>query len=584
MAIIGTAVVALPFLHPGFPSGHDSNAHLTYTYLFDAAFQQHQFPVRWIEWVRSGFSQPVFNFYQPGLYYLIETTHLAIFLGGGSLLLSLKFTIIGMWWLGAAFMFLLCRPLCRLGGLLPATLAAALFALSPYLMLDAWVRAAYPELAAIALAPGVLWSIDAFIRTGRRRYLIALAILTSLMLLCHLPSTLIFTPVFAAYIAMHAPQRAPALLAAGMAGLAMAAFYVWPALSERHLIQMQALTHNYFDFHHHFVYPSQWITYAWGYGNSGDGPHDGMSFQISIVQWAIIIATATAIAAGRWRGRGRARALMLWCGVIAFAMVMMTSASMRIWEAFTALAFIQFPWRFLMLIPLASSILAATLLGSIRSPRTQAMIVLIVVAAQLLLTHSYLAPARYIPPQAACIDKPGWRYSAEADGVAFYEQGYFPAGASRLPASGVDVGRWTIEEESAKNGGTVQPLLLKDDRLLLDVASPRSGMRLSINSHAFPGWSVRIDGAETAVSVQPASGYMLVDVPPGRHHVEAALANTSTRSRANLVSAIGVAAVLSYAGYLVVSLLHERRVVVGQLGDHPSRRHHGRGRSSFSVE
>ncbi len=569
MAIIGTAVVALPFLHPGFPSGHDSNAHLTYTYLFDAAFQQRQFPVRWIEWVRSGYSQPVFNFYQPGLYYLIEATHLAI----PSLLLSLKFTIVGLWWLGALFMFLLCRP----HGTLPAALAAALFALSPYLMLDAWVRTAYPELAAMALAPGVLWSIDAFIRTSRRRYLIALAILTSLMLLCHLPSTLIFTPVFAAYIAIRAPRRAPALLAASTAGLAMAAFYVWPALSERHLIQMQALTHNYFDFHHHFVYPSQWLHYAWGYGNSSDGPHDGMSFQISIVQWAILIATATAIAAGRWR----ARALMLWGGVIAFAMVMMTSASMKVWEAFPPLAFIQFPWRFLMLIPLATSILAATLLGSIRSPRTQALIVLTVVAAQLLLTHSYLAPARYLPPQAACIDKPGWRYSAEADGVAFYEQGYFPTGASRLPAKGVDVGRWTIADST----GIVQPLVLNDDRLLLDVASPvGAGMQLSINSHFFPGWTVRIDGAETAVRVQPASGYMLVDVPPGRHHVEAALANTRTRSRANLVSAIGAFAVLSYAGYLVVCLLRERHVVVGQLRDHPSRRHNGRGRSSFSIE
>jgi hypothetical protein len=161
----------------------------------------------------------------------------------------------------------------------------------------------------------------------------------------------------------------------------------------------------------------------------------------------------------------------------------------------------------------------------------------------------------------------------------------FPTGASRLPAKGVDVGRWSIAEDSAKNGGTVQPLVLNDDRLLLDVASPvGAGVQLSINSHFFPGWTVRIDGAETVVRVQPASDYMLVDVPPGRHHVEAALANTSTRSRANLVSAIGAFAVLSYAGYLVVCLLRERHVVVGQLRDHPSRRHNGRGRSSFSIE
>ena len=70
----------------------------------------------------------------------------------------------------------------------------------------------------------------------------------------------------------------------------MAAFYVFPALSERKLIRLTALTTGYFDNLHHFVAPAQWVRWEWGFGSSVDGPDDGLSFQIGILQWIVIIA------------------------------------------------------------------------------------------------------------------------------------------------------------------------------------------------------------------------------------------------------------------------------------------------------
>ena len=80
----------------GVPATHDSAAHFTYTYLFDRALVQRQFPVRWIEWVRDGHGQPLFSFYQPGLYYLTQITHLAV----PSLSRSLMLTVLAAWCLG----------------------------------------------------------------------------------------------------------------------------------------------------------------------------------------------------------------------------------------------------------------------------------------------------------------------------------------------------------------------------------------------------------------------------------------------------------------------------------------------------
>jgi hypothetical protein len=48
-AVMSFASLAPSLLVRGFPLGHDTTAHLTYLYLFDAALAQGQFPVRWVE-------------------------------------------------------------------------------------------------------------------------------------------------------------------------------------------------------------------------------------------------------------------------------------------------------------------------------------------------------------------------------------------------------------------------------------------------------------------------------------------------------------------------------------------------------
>ena len=151
-SIVGCLIsVGRPFAAAGFPTGHDAPAHLTYTYLFDRAIAQGQFPVRWTEWVRSGHGQPLFNFYQPGIYYIVEAIHETT---GAGLSNSLKLSVLLSWWTGGLLTFLLLRRF----GRWPAALAAVLFVFSPYSMLDVFVRSAYPELASLSFAPGVLWS------------------------------------------------------------------------------------------------------------------------------------------------------------------------------------------------------------------------------------------------------------------------------------------------------------------------------------------------------------------------------------------------------------------------------------------
>ena len=418
---------AVPLLHSGFPLGHDLPAHLTYTYLFDRAIEAGQFPVRWTAGVRVGEGQPLFNFYQPGFYYLVQLVHLVV----PSLGTSMKLAVLAMWLAGTAFMFRLHAH----RGWLAAALGAVVFAAAPYLLLDLNVRSAYPEFVAIMCAVGAIWAIARLFAAPGAGRAAWLACLLAGALVCHLPATLIFGPVFAA-VAIRASLTSTArrrawrwCAGAVVLALGLSAFYVVPALGERHLIQMQALTQGYYEYRDHFVEPAQWVRSDWGFGASVEGPGDGMSFQVGAVQWGVIALAAGCSLAAALRRRLTPDDwdLVFWLGVIAFALFMTTAASQPLWRATPPLAYLQFPWRFLMLTTVACGCLAANLAARLPRPHAQAMAATAAAVLLFVLSREQRQPAHYLPRQAMDIDRPGWSQTPEAQKAAFVEPGYFPA-------------------------------------------------------------------------------------------------------------------------------------------------------------
>lgn len=546
--------LAVPLLHAGFPLGHDLPAHLTYTYLFDRAIEGGQFPVRWTQGVRVGDSQPLFSFYQPGFYYLVQLVHLIV----PSLGTSMKLAVLALWGCGAAFMFRLRAD----GGWMPAALGAVVFAGSPYLLLDVNVRAAYPEFAAIMAAVGALWALGRLFDDPGPGHAALLASLLAIALVCHLPATLIFSPVLigralVAAVSSTERRRALAWTAAAMAiALGLSAFYVVPALGERDLIQMGALTRGYFDYQLHFVEPIQWLRFAWGFGASVAGPADGMSFQVGLVQWGVIAAAVgCCVVAARRRMAAADWDLVFWLGAIAFALFMTTAASLPVWTATPQLSYLQFPWRFLMLVSVACGCLAANVLGRLRAPHHRAVALTVAVALQLLASRDQRRPDHYLPRTAMDIDRPGWSDTAEAQKDAFVEPGYFPAGGSgavgggspEAPGREGDRRRWTTSDVQSR----VTPRATSDHRIALDVQT-RTGTDLVLASRMGAGWTVRVGGRPVPARVVPPRGYLRVRVPPGRYLVDAQLGDTWVRRLANLTSAASVALVAALVGLSVM--------------------------------
>jgi hypothetical protein len=539
--VVALAPILFPFLQSDYPAGHDVGAHVTYSYRFDQAWQQGQIPVRWVEGTRPGDNQPLFNFYQVGFYYLVEAVHLVV----PSLSTAVKLTVVLLWWMGAAFVFQLFRRC----GTAAAVVAAVMFALSPYLIVDAFIRGAYPEIAAIAFLVGVLWSFDRWLTTGGRRYLPMIPVLVAMTLLCHLPVVLMTAPVCVAHVLclvwtrQTTTRRVVALALVTLLGAGLAAFYVMPALLELNLIQIQAMTQHDMDFHGNFVPPWLWFRfgfgYSWSFGASVRDVADLMPIHISAAHW-IFIASAlvvTAVQASRHAFDWRVAGLIQWLGVTAFAMFMMTSSSTFVWEAIPALSYVQYPWRFFMLLSISGAALGALLMSFATSRRMQAALLILIVGLQVHLYHRRLKPEKYLPMAESNIDDPGWRYTPEAALHGYYEPAYDPVGALRLTSE--DLGRWTIVD----GHGTIDAQAVTDASLTL-VSSSDVKMAMRVNSHAFPGWSAQVDDREVQIVPTSPEGYMEIVVPPGQHQIRVAFTNTPVRTAANAIS-LGSAAILA---------------------------------------
>ncbi len=538
--LFGIVPLAAPIFLPDFQMGHDAGVHQTYAFLFTRALNQGQLPVRWVEGITPGTGQPLFNYYQVGFYYLVALIH---WLGPG-LSLSMKITIAAQWSLGAVFVFLLCRPL----GTLPGLMGAAVFLWSPYLLLDAYVRSAYPELTAIGFAPGVIWSLDRVLRTGRPIFACALALTTGLVLISHLPTAEILAPVAAGYLAAASfLHRRPArrvwlALAGAFTGAALAGFYIVPAILELDAIKIRHMTAGYFDYERHFVRPAWWFDWSWGYGGSGVGAQDQLSLQLGIVQWFVLASALVLLAVPGLRRRAGAApsAVLAWLLVVAGSLFMMTTPSSPIWNVVEPMAFIQFPWRLLMLPVLACAVLSAIVLSAVRHRATQAAAVLCVVALQWYVTLNYRDLAWTHERAAIAIDDPGWPSTANARRWASRESAYDPVAVAGNPHPAT--ARWRLTE----GHGMVEASIATDTRLRLETEAWEP-LTLDITSPFVPGWRISVDGETVSPCIESRSAYMQVSVPPGLHTVDAVFSNTRVRTAGNTATLLGVAVCLLLA-------------------------------------
>ena len=357
LGLIGLAALALmaPALIHGAPTGDSGGYNYVWTSQIAAEMARGVVYPRWLPQSFEGLGSPTFYFYPPlahwlsGAFALITDPRRAISIAALVLLFA-----------SGAAMYLWLRPRSSY-----ALLGGCLYMLAPYHLADFYERSALAEFGALAWLPLIALAIE---RQPRRWAGPLLAVSYAGLICTHLPLALlasaILIPPLVVWRAWREPMVAIRCAAAGAAGLALAGFYLAPALTlQGHTLMDQTMWGPGFE-------PARKSIFEF----FGGEPTPGLYLMTALaLEWALVAALALVARRDRFWAW-----MTLWA--LACAVGLIPLISLPVLEK------VQFPWRALAIAEFVGVTAAIAAL-----PRPAALVTAVVIALQSLVLVGHAA-------------------------------------------------------------------------------------------------------------------------------------------------------------------------------------------------
>jgi uncharacterized membrane protein len=497
LLLVTVLVWLYSFMALKLPHQSDTLVHLQWASQFVAALREGWLLPRWAAASMDGLGDPTFLYYQPLFYYLTSAFALLGLNAGHALL-------------GAAMV-----PFLLLGGVVyvglgrhyphrQALIGATFMLLCPVLFFVTASVGAFPW--ALSLPFSVLFVAESVRDKPRPAWL---AVLLSLICLSHLLSGLMaLAAVGLGRLAFAWPNRANVAghrdWAAGVVlGLGLPAFFLFPALTQLHLINPDGWVDGAnFDWRRAFALPT--VTFA-RYGLRW------FAIQLPLAAMALVLCLVVLLpvrGSGATRGQMFARRLG-WVAVAALALG--SELAYPLYALLTPLQKLQFPYRFVFLALLLANLALVIQLNEGAWARWRGAVraaVLGLVLAQLTLM-AYLQWDLY---------RRGERIPAESAFMAghFGQPEYIPA------VRGPQWQRYIKEDRFAGECARLR-IDCRETRQQTHAFATRIGtagpVSVRLPLWAFPAWRVSVDGTAVGLDADPDTGLISVPVPPGEHAI-----------------------------------------------------------------
>ncbi len=469
----------------------------------------------WASSANYGAGEPRFVFYPPLSWILGALLSLVM----PSIRVPLVFTLIALAAMGASF-FRMAREWMPEDN---AALAACLYVANPYVLFVAYERAAYGELLAAAWMPLlVLYALRV------KPAMLELAVVVTGLWLTNAPAAVMGCYALALMVAVAVvAERRLALIGRAVGGtvlgLGLAGFYLVPAVYEQRWVEIQRA-----------VTQGMRVEDSFLFGHTGEAFHDQV---LRTASWiAVVLLAATVIAAVlSYRARRRGplwRPLAVLGGVIACLLLPFSDV---VWRHTPELAFLQFPWRWLLVL----SLIVAALTGlAVRSNGVTRSAVLARVAAVVVV--------------AGCVSGVAWMYfwqpcdeedNVRAQLATFRGEGFegtdeytaTPAdngdvqqGLPRirvLQSSGGDEADSSVAQnpEWQAGGLDLQPSEIQIRRWDVEWirATIQSGAGFAVlRLMDYPAWRVSVNGAPVNARPRREDGLMVIPLAAGTSEIE----------------------------------------------------------------
>jgi len=516
LLFVALAVVA-PFTVRGVACGHDLVFHMN-SWLEVAQQWHHGVPYpRWAAQANYGAGEPRFLFYPP----------LSWLLGGalGSfipwLFVPVAFDVCAVMLAGWA-MFTMAREWFEAP---EAALIAVAYAVNPYILLNIYVRSAFGELLAASFFPLlVLW----IVRDRPARDMIGpLALTIAGVWLTNVPGAIIATYLTVLLLAVVTVLRRNSrifLFGAGatILGLLLAAFYIVPVLYEKSWITVSQLLAG-------GGRPDQSFLFA----RTGDEGHDLFLRTVSWLAVAEVSLLGVALlGARRWRRRNP----RLWWSLMVAALVallLMLPVAGLAYRLMPDLQFVQFPWRWLLVVGLAYAVFVVTVLPPFRGKAW--LYALAFVALIAFCNHQF-------QPQCDPAETPFMISNLYQTGYGYMgTDEYTPAGADNYEIK-PDFPEYRLRDDDGADvpGARVSHFHGSIYRKQLVIESPQP-VQLVLRLMNYPAWRIEVNGKQVTPQSDDPTGRMVIALPQGRSEVDVRFVRTPDRW---IGDAISLAAVL----------------------------------------
>jgi hypothetical protein len=569
VAIAGAGIVlSLPVLILGVPVFSDDGVThaMWYAHFSEQLFSGDLYP-RWLMNMNAGLGSPVFFYYPPVPFFL--TSLLRPFFasdpqGWHQVGVSCSIALVAS---GIAAYFWLKD----ISDDISALIGAVLYMAMPYHLAEIYVRGSLAELWAFVWMPLILFFINKVV-AGRKPACVGLAVSYALLIMTHLPTTLMFSVVPVGYAWFTAnkglkTKAAAITLASLLVGIGLSAVYLLPALLTQQNVSINRMATGYFYYNNWFLF-SKWSIWK----------EDKLTLLLLVVDMIGIAGCSFFISRTRLSDRQRTSS-RFWFAAAGASVFMMTELSKPLWWIISPLQRIQFPWRFNVplsisvaaLLALATFSLRAGPLASGKILKTIALALIVVWIPAMTFEAWRMFPQTSPDPTTSSSKN---KQIEESRDAPEYRPGWNESIGELDWNASMDINNWdallerefdsVLQRVATRDGSTPGIRLTQGiGRATITARRPReidlhvetpAGALIEASQFYYPYWSARLVGETSSLTTSPSKpdGLLSFSVPPGNHDVQLRLERSSAELAGQIVSLASAALALGlplYIGY-----------------------------------
>lgn len=510
----------LNLLNPGLPVTHDGLDHVARISSFYYSLNDGNIIPRWAEYLNWGYGHPVMMFLYPLPSYIASVFYFL----GFSFVTSLKITFALTYVLSGVLFYLWLKKFLNINA---AILGTTLYLFAPYRFVDLYVRGAIGEHVAFMFLPLLLLSILFLFEKDNKKIkhlflaFIFISFSTAGLILSHNGLSLLFMPFILFYILyLYYEKKSKLNLLISFISVAygfLLSFYFWfPAFFEGKYTLRDIVTKDvYLD---RFIEFKDLIYSSWGYGATGN-----FTVQLGIIQ-IIIIGISFFVLYKLFKSKNKIRVLLLFSLIYLFSSILlMLGVSKFIWEIFSLIQKLQFPWRMLAVTTFSISVIGAITVNFLNFKFAKILIYIFVLLA-VIFTINFWSAKEYRKVDENIFNTP---YASTTDtgesspiwSIRSMDQ--FPSAEIEIIEGSANIKK--VERTSTNHIYKIEVL---------------ENVKIKENTLYFPGWKIYANQIEIVPQFQdPANrGIMTFNLEKGMYDLLVIFENTKIRKFSEYIS------------------------------------------------